>query len=95
MKESVQLTVGFRNSFTRSFPCGDVGLSRFARFGPFSALSASFSCVRYVVNCIGILAVLCPLGGCSCYVLTLASPFIHGVGTQGDGIGVVRGVEKE
>ena len=47
-------TVGFRNSFTRSFPCGLVGRRRNARVGPFSSTRESFSWVMYVEKSMGI-----------------------------------------
>ena len=49
------LTVGFRNSFTKSFPWGLVGRSKKARLGPFSAMMASFSWTINVEKSIGIL----------------------------------------
>lgn len=49
-------TVGFRNSFTRSLPCGLVGRRRYAKLGPFSARRASLSWVVNVGKSIGIVA---------------------------------------
>src|SRR6266511_6059989 len=47
-------TVGFRNSLTRSFPCGLVGRRRYARLGPFSHMIASFSCTTNVAKSMAI-----------------------------------------
>lgn len=48
--DRAQLTVWCLNSFTRSFPCGLVGRSKYARFGPFSEAMASLSCRLNVVK---------------------------------------------
>lgn len=45
-------TVGFLNSLTRSFPWELVGRKRYARFGPFSLIIASFNCTTKVAKSI-------------------------------------------